>query len=206
MTRLRNPEESKLNLLKEAENEFAAKGFSGASVNIIAQNAKINKRMIYHYYGSKEEIYAAVLKDNFEKIYFLGQDLLKSQSHPVELVKEMIKRYVYFLYENDNYVKLINWEEITGGSFIKLIAKDTLTPGLQDLNEIFERALDEGIIKKETDLRQLILSVNGLCMITFVRRSIFEDLYPEDYDNFIEERLEHIYSLIFTGILNKGEN
>lgn len=205
MTSNRKPEETKLILLKEAEKEFADKGFLGASVNTIAKKAGINKRMIYHHFGSKEDLYRTVLKHNFEKIYYLGQDILREKEDPVDLIKEMIKRYLYFLYENDNYVKIINWEEITGGVFIKEIAKDTLTPGLQELNEIFKIALVEGIIRKEMDLRQLILSINGLCMITFVRRSIFEDIYQEEYEDFIERRLQHIYSLIFTGILIKGE-
>ncbi|HSY43484.1 MAG TPA: helix-turn-helix domain-containing protein, partial [Candidatus Acidoferrum sp.] len=58
----RNPERSRARILAAALKEFSAKGFAGARVDAIARRACINKRMLYHYFGDKEELFKAVLR------------------------------------------------------------------------------------------------------------------------------------------------
>lgn len=58
----RNPERTQERILKAAFKEFAAKGFAGARVDGIALSASINKRMLYHYFGSKEGLFREVLR------------------------------------------------------------------------------------------------------------------------------------------------
>ena len=57
--RRRDPVATKAALLHAAVVEFAAKGLAGARIDEIAQRAGVNKQLVYHYFGSKEEIYAA---------------------------------------------------------------------------------------------------------------------------------------------------
>ncbi len=49
-------------IFRIAIREFADKGFSGARVETIASRAKVNIRMIYHYFGGKEALYVEVLE------------------------------------------------------------------------------------------------------------------------------------------------
>ena len=49
-------------ILEAALQEFAAKGFAGARVDVIARRARINKRMLYHYFGDKEGLFREVLR------------------------------------------------------------------------------------------------------------------------------------------------
>jgi AcrR family transcriptional regulator len=60
-TTARNPEATRRRILAAALAEFASKGISGARVDRIATRAKTNKRMLYHYFGSKDGLYRAVL-------------------------------------------------------------------------------------------------------------------------------------------------
>ena len=50
----RDPEATKARILAAAVREFSAKGISGARVDAIAARAKVNKRMLYYYFESKE--------------------------------------------------------------------------------------------------------------------------------------------------------
>jgi AcrR family transcriptional regulator len=50
---LRDPKRTRTAILDAAQDEFAAKGLFGARVNEVAKKARANKRMIYHYFGSK---------------------------------------------------------------------------------------------------------------------------------------------------------
>jgi AcrR family transcriptional regulator len=58
----RDPERTRLRILESALKEFAACGFAGARVGRIARRAKINKRMLYHYFEDKEGLFRAVLR------------------------------------------------------------------------------------------------------------------------------------------------
>jgi TetR/AcrR family transcriptional regulator len=49
-------------IFRVAIEEFAAKGFSGARVQAIADTARLNKQLIYHYFGNKQSLYEAVLE------------------------------------------------------------------------------------------------------------------------------------------------
>ena len=58
----RNPRRTRERILSAALKEFAAKGFAGARIDVIARRAAINKRMLYHYFGGKEKLFRAVLR------------------------------------------------------------------------------------------------------------------------------------------------
>ena len=61
--RPRNSARTKASILAAARVEFADRGFEGARVDAIAERAEANKRLLYHYFGNKEELYRAVLLD-----------------------------------------------------------------------------------------------------------------------------------------------
>lgn len=48
-------------ILVAAEREFAAAGYAGARIERIAVAAKVNKQLLFHYFGSKEGLFAAAL-------------------------------------------------------------------------------------------------------------------------------------------------
>src|SRR3989338_3461958 len=48
-------------ILAAAERECAAAGFAGARMERIAATAKVNKQLLFHYFDSKEGLFAAAL-------------------------------------------------------------------------------------------------------------------------------------------------
>jgi AcrR family transcriptional regulator len=50
-------------LLEVAKMEFTDKGLDGARIDEIARRAGITKQLIYHYYGSKEELFTAIIEE-----------------------------------------------------------------------------------------------------------------------------------------------
>src|SRR5712671_3806366 len=58
---VRHPARTRERILAAALKEFSAKGFAGARVDRIARRARINKRMLYHYFGNKEHLFREIL-------------------------------------------------------------------------------------------------------------------------------------------------
>ncbi|WP_435897072.1 TetR/AcrR family transcriptional regulator, partial [Streptomyces virginiae] len=62
----RDSNATKARLLDAAFSEFATYGIAGARVDRIAEAAQANKRLIYVYYGNKEQLFDAVLQRALE--------------------------------------------------------------------------------------------------------------------------------------------
>ena len=58
----RDPVATRARLLEAAVEEFASHGYSGARTERIARHAGSNIRMLYHYFGGKDDLYLVVLE------------------------------------------------------------------------------------------------------------------------------------------------
>ena len=65
-------------VLDIASETFLAKGFDGTSINVMAREAGISKESIYRYFGSKDDLFLAVVERELE-VY--KQGMLETISH-----------------------------------------------------------------------------------------------------------------------------
>ncbi|MDG1133382.1 MAG: TetR/AcrR family transcriptional regulator [Pseudomonadales bacterium] len=65
---MRNPEQTRRKLVATAAQLLLAKGHGGLRVDDVAASARVNKRMIYHYFQHKEGLYQAVLHSQIETL------------------------------------------------------------------------------------------------------------------------------------------
>ncbi|HBG07005.1 MAG: TetR family transcriptional regulator [Geobacteraceae bacterium GWC2_58_44] len=88
--------DSRLNLIKVATPLFAEKGFNGVNVREIASVAGINVSMISYYFGGKEGLYGAVLKEQFAALLRVSE-IAQLDLEPMEkfelYVRETVARY-----------------------------------------------------------------------------------------------------------------
>jgi AcrR family transcriptional regulator len=66
--RHRDAEATKARIFAAATAEFAERGLAGARVDAIAERAEANKQLLYAYFGSKEELFSAVLRRQVEEL------------------------------------------------------------------------------------------------------------------------------------------
>ncbi|MEG6615123.1 TetR/AcrR family transcriptional regulator [Peptococcaceae bacterium 1198_IL3148] len=205
MAKERNAEESRNRIITAAEEIFADKGLDGARVDEIAAAAQINKRMIYHYFGGKEELYIEVMRNNYNKIL---ETLHRAniRGNALNKVTQFIKNYFYFLAENEKFVRLIHWEALHGGRYSRQILTDISKAIMPELMQLLEEGVQEGSIRENLDIRHLIISINAINMMYFSRQDVFDFMWEQEQDvtapKALEERLQHILDFTFNGILN----
>jgi AcrR family transcriptional regulator len=104
---VRDPERTRGRILEAALKEFAARGFAGARVGGIARRAKINKRMLYHYFGDKEGLFRAVLhhKINERRSSVAAQ---ASEMEPASCLSIWFKQNCL----DTDWVRLLAWESL----------------------------------------------------------------------------------------------
>ncbi|AEF95351.1 transcriptional regulator, TetR family [Desulfotomaculum nigrificans CO-1-SRB] len=196
-------EESKTRILLAAADIFSRKGLDGARVDEIAAAAQINKRMIYHYYGSKENLYVEVLRYNYNKIYVLSKGAFVPGDDPRENVRRALRRYFYFLAQDEEFVRLVSWEALNRGRYGSMVLPQLLDLAQSDLGEILQDGINRGIFRPDLDIRQVLLSIHALCLVYFTRREMIQPMWPQDLmsEDMLESRLQHILDFVFNGIL-----
>src|SRR5690349_6021938 len=87
----RDPEGTKAAILAAAVREFTEHGYGSARIDAIAAHAKINKRMLYHYYGGKDALYLAVLEETYGAIRKAEEKLDLAHREPEEGLRDLVQ-------------------------------------------------------------------------------------------------------------------
>lgn len=84
-------DDTRESLLASATEAFAEKGFSGARVDEIAEQARANKAMIYYHFGSKEGLYKAVLLRHVGGIHRQIGAAIAAETDPVRRLQGLYR-------------------------------------------------------------------------------------------------------------------
>ena len=203
----RNPQKSKLAILTAAENEFAEKGFWGARVDEIAQSANINKRMIYAYFGDKEELYNQVLLNNYSKMEEVELLLEKQNLFGIELVKRIISTYFDFLYSNPNFVNILMWENLNKGNNLKKFENTSIErETIQHFINAIEQGKKDNLFRNDIDSKQIVLSMITTCFANFSNQYTLSKLFNTNLadKDVLEKRKQHTIDMILSYLIKEN--
>jgi AcrR family transcriptional regulator len=168
-------EQARLNILDIAAQEFADKGLAGARVDEIADKINSSKRMIYYYFGGKEQLYRAVLEQAYAKI----RTREAAANYEAMRADEALKQYVGHTFdyhaEHPEFVRLVMNENIHYGAHIGAV------PGLKERNysviatlqAILDKGAKEGRFRTGLDPVELHMIVSSLCFYNVSNRYTF---------------------------------
>lgn len=109
MRKIRDLERTREAIFKAGLAEFAAKGLAGARTEAIARRARVNKRMLFYCFGSKEGLYREVLK---RKIDEKGRVI---ESLPDDLAAGLLQMYDAGCADVE-WVRMMEWEALADGN------------------------------------------------------------------------------------------
>jgi TetR/AcrR family transcriptional regulator len=154
--RTRNPDRTRTRILSAALKEFAAKGFAGARVDEIARRAAINKRMLYHYFGGKEELFRAVLRRKIGERQAWAETL---SGDPAETLPFWFEAAC----KDGDWVRMLEWEALQTGAQRVIDESERLAAVARGLKRIRQRQA-RGQISTEFDPRHVMLAMRSLVM------------------------------------------
>jgi TetR/AcrR family transcriptional regulator len=156
----RDPEATKARILAAAVREFSAKGISGARVDAIAARAKVNKRMLYYYFESKEGLFREILR---RRLLEGSARLRASRVSDPDRLAERTARQV----SETQYTRLTMWEalETTPDHPVNEELRREVYRGWVEAVEEEQRA---GRLPADLDAAQLVLSEICLAMGPFL--------------------------------------
>lgn len=154
--RTRDPERTRERILAAALKEFATRGFAGARVDGIARRAAINKRMLYHYFGNKEKLFRAVLRQKIAERRGWAANL---SSDPAERLPFWFKTAC----ADADWIRLLEWEALQGDGQRVIDEGERRTQAADWLQRLRQRQAG-GELSAEFDARHLALAMQSLTM------------------------------------------
>lgn len=164
--RKKNPRETQSRLLKTAVRLFARHGYHGVSVDAIVSACKVNKRMVYHYFGSKENLYRECLLTVYQRLETQELAVMDNPEDPEKVLTEVIRAYFSFHARNPEFVRLLLWENLNNGKAIakvkRLLSKH---PALSGLRRVLELGVEQKKFRGDIRAEELLIQIIGLSFI-----------------------------------------
>jgi AcrR family transcriptional regulator len=179
--RIRDAERTRAELLAVATQVFAADGYSGARVDEIAERTRTTKRMIYYYFGGKEQLYLAVLEQAYLGIRAAEQALDVGHLTPVAAIRRIAELTFDHHREHPDFVRLVSIENIHQGEFLRRI--ESLRTGFTPitlLEGLLERGHAEGSFRPDVDALDVHLLISAFCVFQVANRHTFGFLFGRD--------------------------
>lgn len=181
---------------------FRQKGYAGARMQEIADEADINKSMLHYYYRSKDKLFQEVFRREMSRFFPVIFGVLGSDYSLDEKIRQLIDAYYSFLHDNPHMVQFILYEmNQNPDQFKSFISEQGIHPP-----QIFFRQIEEEIEEGNMDPidpRQLFISIIGLILFPFVARTMIESVLRLDeagFVNFLLERKEFLSDFILHAI------
>ena len=166
---VRDAERTRQALLAAAEIEFSTKGLAGARVDVIAEQAAANKRMLYYYFGSKEELYLAVLERAYSAMRKAERELNLTNLAPLEAIRTLVEFKFDYCQQHQEIIALLAGENMLGAVHLKRSRR------LREVNlsviDLIRSVLDAGVARGEIqpgiDPVHLYISMSALSYFYF---------------------------------------
>ncbi|MEM6988591.1 MAG: TetR/AcrR family transcriptional regulator, partial [Pseudomonadota bacterium] len=176
-----------------AKTAFATGGLGGARVDEIAELADANKRMIYHYFDSKEGLFKAVLEAAYADIR-MAEQALDLENVPARDALENLVRFTWQYYlDNPEFITLVNSENLHKARHLKqseIIA--TLSKRFVDMvGSLLDRGVEEGVFRPGLDPVQLNITIAAIGYYYLTNRYTGSIIFERDLmaDDALEARL-----------------
>ena len=204
---LRNPPITRLRILAAAKHEFAKNGMGGARVDVIARRAKTNKRMLYHYFGNKDDLFSKTVEDAYGKFRDAEAALEIEKLAPVEALARLVAFTWQYYLENPEFITLVNSENLHKARHIKSSRRmtDLSRQFVGRMRDLLKRGRVMGDFRPDVDAVQLIITIAAIGYHYLTNRYTGTVVYERDLmsEDAVKERLafniETVMRLVCSG-------
>lgn len=191
--RVRDAEATKKRILLAAKKEFSKLGQSGARIDVIAERSKANKRMIYHYFGSKDELFRTVLEQAYGDIRAAEKKLDLEAMEPEEAIETLVTFTWKYYLKNPEFLSLVNAENLQKGKNLKRSETISATqrPLIDMVGGVLKRGVKKGVFRKDIDVVQFNITIAAISYYYLTNRHTGSIIYKRDLmsDKMLKDRL-----------------
>lgn len=203
MTKTKTSERSKSEakteaILKGAMQEFLAHGYAATSMDRVAKAAKVSKATVYSYFGDKESLFNAVIKDLAQDKFQTVMGLQQPQSLEQEpkIVLSAIATRMLNNAKSDrnfqNFIRIIIGESGRFPELAKAYVRNLAKPAIETLTQYLKSHPELKLEDPEATVRVMIGTLVYFVMLQ-------EMLYGQEILPLESERLVNTLTNLITG-------
>lgn len=175
-------DERRERILGDALRLFAAKGLSATRVADIASAAEMSQGLLYHYFGSKEDIFTELVRRAFERMNAAAHGLEAVQMPPREKILTAMTQLVRGIDEGEDFARTVlliaqaGVSEDTPEAARRIIEAESGVP-YEVVEKIMRQGQEDGSVRQHdaAELAMLFwVTVKGLALHKAVNREAFK--------------------------------
>jgi len=196
-------------IFEAATRVFTEKGFDGARMHEIAEEAGINKALLHYYFRTKEKLFDAVFSKLAASLFEKFTPMFRPGMSLEEKIRFFYHEHISFLKQNPHLPSFILNELNRNPQRIKKIfEKADLDKIYNMLSQQHPKELAEINITRES-MHQIMASIAAMSAFPFVAKGIIGEILRKqgkDFDSFIEERKEFAPEFVLAALKNFGKS
>ncbi len=184
--------------------EFSEFGFDKASTDRVSQRAKVSKGLIFHYFGSKENLYMTTMNkcindvfEEFNNIEFPDTDFMS------KLIKMTEIKYNFFIKHPQHYKLIVNGFYDSPKKLRKKL-EQRYSELKQVGFDIFVDMIKELPIRKGISVDEIVLMIMSITSIIeskYVNLFIDDTVSFEKFYDIVKEEYISLVNIVMYGIL-----
>ena len=200
MRKPKAPEANRARIVAAAIDEFAARGFKGASMDAIAARTDTTRALINYYFGSKEKLYIAVLERVYGEIRDAEARLDLDHLAPEAAVRRIVSFTYDYYVTHEGFVRLVVAENQARGRHLRK-SKTIRTlnrPIIDLLSRVIARGQAEGRFRRGVDPVEVHKAIAALGIFNVANRYTFGAIFQRDMaaEGDVAQRCEIVAEMI----------
>lgn len=162
--RPRDPEQTRALILLAAKDVFSRAGLGGARIEAIADEAGVNKRMIYEYFDSKDQLFQKVLEEAWRGIRMAETQLDLDHLPPTDAIRALMRFTWEYYIAHPEFMSLVNSANLHHAEHLKdsSVFRELHQGFIGMLETILERGVRSGEFRPGVDATQLHLTLAAI--------------------------------------------
>lgn|GEM_PF-646282 len=167
---------SKEKIIKAAIRIFAQKGYDGATMDGIAQAARLTKPMIYYHFKNKKELYLYLIESQVERFYNRLQDILTAPRDHLQILSMVIDYYDEAFRTSPEMLQLFQRETAGNARFLDLLTGKYFSKIQQQMAAFFRDGAQAGVFRSSLNYDLCALTLPAILMFHFSERNVIQQL------------------------------
>jgi TetR/AcrR family transcriptional regulator len=180
--------------------EFSTHGYEGGRIERIGRRAGANLRMIYHYFGSKQELYVAVLEQVYSELRAAERALNLSRLPPMKALRALIDFTFDYFASHPEFIGLAAGENLVRARYLKrsTLVPLQISPTLAIIKDLLNRGARSGVFRRGVDPVQFFVSLHALCYLHLSNRHSLSVMFQRDLGErrWLAERRRHVREVL----------
>lgn len=202
----REKEQRREDILDAAQKMFFEKGLQSTTMDEIAENAELSKGTLYLYYGSKEDLYLAVMMRGMLILHEMFKARISTEPTTLQAIVGIMDTFVEFFRVHPKYFRMMNFFQ--SPQFHNQIS-DEMRESISRVNQniwnlvidLFQHGIEEGVLASDLKAGETAVAIWSSATSLMMRIDLEYELWKSRMNIDLKEVLRTSNSLLLDAIL-----